>query len=393
MFDSNLLRPEVQQYLRENYKKDLPGLILKASPFPEIRVQELALQLKGLKVAEKKFPLFFDTRNIIYPAKLNLEQTSSQITAEYKAELISGNSGIDLTGGLGIDTYFISRNFRQFDYCELNEELAEVARHNFKQLGVENVRVNHADGLKVVAKAAIKYDWVYADPARRDDSGGKVFRLEDCEPNIPANLEEIFNKTNNILLKTSPILDITAGINELGPVREVHIVSVKNEVKELLWILENQFEGSVTIRTLNFEKKNLQKFSSQLEASGHQAEYSLPLKFLYEPNAAIMKSGLFDQLAHFSGTNKLNPNSHLYTSETLVDFPGRRFEVADVKPFKSSHLKKRLKSKKANVTIRNFPESVENLRKKYKIRDGGEHYVFFTTNLNEEKIVIFCKKA
>ena len=393
MLNKALLDPEVTRFIKENRKKDLPSLILKGSPFENVSIQEIAVQIKGLKVAEKKFPAFYKNENILYPPKLNLEQTSSEVTAKYKASLISGKSGIDLTGGLGIDAYYISKNFNEFTYCELNENLAEIAAHNFKALNANNITVKTGNSLSTLKKSDEHFNWIYADPARRDDQGGKVFKFEDCEPNIPANLDLIFSRTANLMIKSSPILDISAGINELKHVKQVHIVAVRNEVKELLWILEEKFSGNPIIKTINFEKDKVQEFSGNNEENLQEIDFSLPENYLYEPNAAIMKSGLFDLLAVKTNTKKLHQHSHLYTSKELIPFPGRIFEVYDIKEYSSSGLKKYFKSKKANITTRNFPETVESIRKKFKIKEGGSDYIFFTTNMHDEKIVIFCKKA
>ncbi|MCP9200459.1 class I SAM-dependent methyltransferase [Gramella sp. GC03-9] len=391
MFNRALLRPEVVKFIRNNEKSDIPGLVLKGSPFDDISVQELAGQLKGLKIAKRKFPEFYQSDEIIYPPSLNLEQSSSEITATYKASLVKGKSCIDLTGGLGIDSYYISQNFENFVYCELNRELAEVAKHNFRSLHA-NIEVQHTDSLEYLKKQE-GFNWIYADPARRGKTGEKVFRLEDCEPNIPANLDLIFSKTNNLLLKTSPILDISAGNRELKFVKEIHILAVRNEVKELLWILEKGHEISPVTKCVNFEKSEIEKFQGSLDdEEGLSIDFSEPLEYLYEPNSAIMKSGLFKQLALETGTTKLHQHSHLYTSNHPLKFPGRSFKVIDRMYFKDSYLKKKLKSRKANITTRNFPDSVENLRKKFKIKDGGSDYIFFTTNLENEKIVIFCQK-
>ena len=393
MLNKAILDPEVSRFIRENLKKDLPSLILKGSPFEGLSVQELAVQIKGLQVAEKKFPELFHNQNIIYPPKLNLEQTSSETTAKYKASLVSGDYGIDITGGLGIDTYYLSRNFRQFDYCELNTELAAIAEHNFKVLGARNISVNSGDGLAFLENSENTFDWIYADPARRDDHGGKVFKFEDCEPDIPKNIDLIFNKTDKVLLKSSPIIDISAGIKELKFVTEIHVIAVKNEVKELLWILKKDSIDNPEIYTRNFEKESLQQFSGKVNEQEPEIEYSKPLSYLYEPNAAIMKSGLFELVASKTDTKKLHQHSHLYTSEELIEFPGRNFKVIDIMKYKPSDLKKYFKKRNANVTTRNFPESVENLRKKFKIKEGGSDYIFFTTGPDSDKIVIFCKKV
>ncbi|MFV8225772.1 class I SAM-dependent methyltransferase [Christiangramia aquimixticola] len=392
MLNKALITKKVQEYIKDNLKSDLPSLILKGSPFEGISVQELAVQIKGAQIALKKFPLFSENDNIIYPPKLNLEQTSSQITAEYKATLLKGKSGIDLTAGLGIDTYFISQNFESFDYCEMNTDLAEIAEHNFRELKADNIQVFQTDSLERLNNNPHTYDWIYCDPARRDDKGGKVYKLEDCLPDIPSNLDLLFSKSDQILLKTSPILDLTAGLRELTCVKEIHIVAVRNEVKEILWILESNFSGTPAVKTLNFEQQNQQIFSGEFDDSQASSEYGLTENYLYEPNSSLMKSGMFNQLSQKTHTKKLHPHSHLYTSNTIVDFPGRIFEITEVLDYNPSYLKKRLKSKKANITTRNFGESVEQLRKRFKVKDGGNDYIFFTTDLNEYRKVIFCKK-
>ncbi len=392
MLNKALLDKDVLEFIKENRKKDLPALILKGSPFENLTVKELAVQIKGLKVAEKKFPSLFKLEEILYPPKLNLEQTSSEITAKYKASLIRGDRIADLTGGFGIDSYFLSQSFDKLDYFEINQELAETAEHNFKVLNAQNIRVSAQNGLDYLKDNDIQYDWIYADPARRDAQGKKVFKLEDCEPNIPGQLKMLFAHTKNILLKTSPILDISAGQEELDFVSEIHIVAVGNEVKELLWILRKGFKGDLTIKTVNFEKDQVQKFEDK-KNNNIEATYSEPQRYLYEPNSAIMKSGLFQSLSHITGTKKLHQHSHLYTSKELNDFPGRIFQITDIKDYKPAHLKKYFKHKKANVTTRNFPETVDQIRKKLKIKDGGDTYLFFTTNLRNDKIVIFCKKS
>ncbi|WP_372919380.1 class I SAM-dependent methyltransferase [Salegentibacter sp.] len=386
-----LLKSEIQEYIRKNLKSDLTGLVLKGSPFPEVSSAEIAVQIAGLKTAKNKFPIWFKTKGILYPPKINLEQTSSEITAKYKASLIHGERLIDLTGGFGIDDCFFGKSFTEVVYCELNEELAEIAKHNFRQLGKDNIQVVPGDGLQTLEESDNKFDVIYADPGRRDDHGGKVFKLADCLPDVPANLDLLFTKTDRILIKTSPLLDITAGLTELKHVSEIHIVAVNNEVKELLWLLEKDFSGSLHIKTINFKKSHPEEFYGDLK-NKPELNFSLPKKYIYEPNAAIMKSGLFESLAQKTGTYKLHKNSHLFTSEELKEFPGRKFEIIDSKHFKPSVLKKQFKGIKANIATRNFPESVADIRKLLKIRDGGKRYLFFTTNLEEKKIVLDCRK-
>jgi hypothetical protein len=387
-----LLHPEVQEFLRKNLKTTPAELALHRSPFPDISSSELAQQLTGLQKAKKKLPAWFSQSQIYYPPKLNLEQTSSETTAKYKASLLKGETLIDLTGGLGIDDFYFAENFKKLIHCELNAELSEIAAHNLKQLGRENISFQNEDSIAYLKDLDQNYDCIYVDPSRRDNTGGKVFKLADCLPNIPENLNLLFTKSKTILIKTSPLLDLKAGVLELKFVAEIHIISVNNEVKELLWLLKKDDISSTKIKTLNFTKTGLEEFEGFLNKTTSKISYSLPKNFLFEPNVAIMKSGLFEGITQQTQTAKLHPNSHLYTSEKEINFPGRKFKIIDVEQYKPNLLKRKFKDLKANITVRNFPESVAVLRKKFKIKDGGKNYVFFTTNINNEKIVLLCEK-
>lgn len=388
-----ILNPEVQRFIQVNLQEDLTKLILKGSPFKEVTVQEIATQISGLKRAEKKLPLWFKTKAIIFPLNLNLEQTSSEITANYKKNLLDGEVLVDLTGGFGIDDLYFSKKFKKVIHCELNEELFSVATHNFKVLGAYNIETYTGDGLIYLQTTSEKIDWIYIDPARRDDHGGKVFLLDHCTPNVPLNLKLLFNRSENILIKTSPLLDLSLGIGELRKVVEVHIVAVNNEVKELLWILNRNITNEVQIRTVNITKKGTEVLNGIFGEDQASNNYNLPQMYLYEPNAAIMKSGLFGTLGKETNTFKLHVNSHLYTSEQLKSFPGRSFEILQTLPYHKKTLKKALKLKKANITTRNFPRSVSEIRKELKLEDGGLDFLFFTTDLNDNKIVLICKKV
>ncbi len=388
-----LLNPEVKKFIQEYLHEDLTKLILKGSPFPDVSIQEIAIQISGLKKAKFKLPSWFANQDILYPPNLNLEQTSSEITAKYKSELISGNTLIDLTGGFGIDDFYFSKKFKKVIHCEMNEELSQLASHNFKSFGVVNIKTHVGDGLKVLEELDEKVDWMYLDPARRDDYGGKVFLLEQCSPNVPENLKLLFQKSDNILIKSSPLLDLSAGISELRKVVEIHIVSVNNEVKELLWVLNRNISKEIKVKTINITNKETQVFEALLDEAAGTPEFSLPLNYLYEPNPAIMKSKLFSALSSETKTYKLQSNSHLFTSKELHVFPGRSFEILEIVPFNKKALKRSLKLKKANITTRNFPKSVNDIRKELKIEDGGDDYLFFTTDLKNDKIVVVCRKV
>lgn len=377
--------------MEENYSADVSKIAFKGSPFEEISARELAQQLSGKATAKRKLPHWFNNRDIIYPPKLNLEQSSSEKTAEYKAGLVSGKSLLDLTGGFGIDSFFFAQKLEKVIHTELDPDLSELVAHNFKILGAKNITPIAGDGLEFLKNLNEKLDWIYIDPSRRSDSGGRVFLLSDCLPNVPENLDLFWNKSRNLLIKTSPLLDLKAGLRELTGVSEIHIVAVENEVKELLWVLKKDPSEALKIVTVDL-KKTKDQFFSAIFGQDLAENFTTPLRYLYEPNAAIMKSGLFAELEQSLDLQKLHPNSHLFSSNELKDFPGRRFEVLDVIPFKKKQLRSSLKFEKAHIATRNFPESVASLRKQLKIKDGGSTYLFFTTGPAGEKIVLVCKK-
>ena len=389
MFNPSLLSDKVQNFIR-SYNDEIVKLVLGGSPFKDVSAKELVTQIESRRKIEKKLPTWFSTPNILFPPKLNLEQTSSEISAKYKAQIVSGNTLADITGGFGVDSFFFSEKFEKVHHFEINPALSEIVRHNFEVLNRDSIECFSEDGLKRVLSK--QYEVIYADPSRRHDSKGKVFFLEDCEPNILDNLSEILENCDTFLLKTSPMLDISSGMEELRNVAEIHIVAVENEVKELLWVMKDGFDDKPVIFTINLKKGENEEFSFEWGDRG-TAEYALPQKFLYEPNSVILKSGAFDLVSEEFAVNKLHNNTHLYTSDSLIDFPGRRFLIDDAVPYSKSQMKKALNFKKANISIRNFPESVEKLRKKWKIQDGGDKYLFFVTDMQGEKVMLICSKA
>ena len=389
MINHALLRPEVQAFITE-YDGPLAKLAFAGSPFENISVQELLQQIGGRRQIEKKLPHWYNTSQIIYPPKENLEQSSSEITAKYKAGLVRGETLADLTGGFGVDTYYFSENFSEVHHFETNEDLSEIAAHNFGVFGKANVKCFGKDGLAAIEKET--YSVIYADPSRRHRQKGKVFLLKDCEPDIPSNLSAILNRGQILLLKTSPMLDISAGLQELSQVAEIHIVAVANEVKELLWLIKPEASSKPFIKTVNFSKEKIERFDFEWGATP-PAQYTPPQKYLYDPNAAIMKSGAFDLISDRLNLGKLHKNTHLYTSEDLRDFPGRRFRIEETVPYSKAAMRRALNIEKANITTRNFPESVINLRKKWKIKDGGDVYLFFVTDQEDRKQMYICSKV
>lgn len=388
----NLFKPEVQSFIQKNLKTNINTLVLKGSPFALVSIQELAQQIEGKQKAKKKLPLWFNTENIYYPKKINLEQTSSESTALYKTKLISGESIIDLTGGFGIDCTLFSTSFKEVHHCEMNTELSDIVTSNCQHLNIKNLKTHKGDSLKILKNLNKKFDWIYIDPSRRNDLKGKVFLLNDCLPNVPKNLDCFFEYSDKILIKNSPILDITSTINELKFVKEIHIIALENEVKELLFILEKEYTDYVKIKTVNILKEKKQTFCFEYRTA-QQGTYSSPKNYLYEPNAAIMKSGGFQEVSSQFNITKLHHHTHLYTSTELYkDFPGRTFKINTVLNYDKKKITKLLPDKKANITTRNFPETVAQIRKKTKIKDGGNIYLFFATNIENNKIVLSCSK-
>ncbi len=386
-----LLNPEKQLFIQNNLTFTTINIVLKKNPFDDISMQELVNQIIAKQKSEHKLPIWFTTKNIYYPPKISIEQTSSEVTAKYKSNIIFGNTIIDLTGGFGVDCFYFSKVFKQVIHCEINSELSEIVTHNYKQLKADNITTIADDGLKHLEKIE-KIDCIYIDPSRRNNTEGKVFLLKDCTPNVPNNIDFLFTKTTTILIKNSPILDISATIKELCFVKEVHIIAVKNEVKELLFLLEKGFDKNIIIKTINITKNENQIFSFKYLSSA-TSEYSEPLTYLYEPNSAILKSGGFHHISQHYNIYKLHQHSHLYTSDALIEFPGRRFKINNILPYNKKQLLKLLPNKKANITTRNFPKSVAQIRKETKLKDGGDNYLFFTKNIHNKNIVIVTKKV
>ena len=388
----SILNSEIQEFINANIDQNISKLALQKNPFPEIEWISLLNQIEAKTKAKNKLPNWFNAKNIIYPSKISIEQTSSEKTAFYKTTIVSGENLIDLTGGFGIDDYYFAKKIKNVAHCEINPELSDIVKHNFKQLNVENITCYNGDSLKTLSALKTKWDWIYIDPSRRNDAKGKVFMLKDCLPNVPEYLDLFFQNSDAILIKTAPLLDITAGLSELKHVQSIHIVAVENEVKELLWELHKGYVGEIKIKTVNLLNNETEVFEFTLNKNPNIPNYSLPQNFLYEPNSSIMKSGGFDEVSIFYNLNKLHKHSHLYTSEALISFPGRIFQIEKTILYNKAEMRMNLENKKANITTRNFSDTVENIRKKWKIKEGGNLYCFFTTDENDNKIVLICSK-
>ncbi len=375
-----ILTLQVQTYINEHLYADVSKIALAKSFFENISATELAGQIAAKKKAFHKLPTWFNQPFIYYPPLLSVEQTSSEITAAYKAGLAIGNLLIDLTSGFGVDSYFFSKKIETVISCEINADLAKISAHNAKILGATNIQNMAVDGILFLKDTPQQFDTIYIDPARRNNSN-KVFKLKDCTPDVTVHLNLFLEKAIRTIIKTAPLLDLTAGLKELKNVSEIHIVSVKNECKELLWILDKHFTTTpkVVCTTIN---KTIKTFSFSLNEQQPKAVITtqLPSGYLYEPDVALLKSGAFNLIGEKFGLKKLHQQTQLYVSNHINSaFLGRIFEIKAV--LHINELKKE-KILKGNVIVRNFPDRAENLVKKYKIIPSHDEFIVFTQTIN-----------
>ena len=375
---------KIQEYINANLQTDLHSLLLKKSPFPEVSMLEIVQQIKGKKVAQKKFP-FLLKEGIIFPPNLNLEQASSQATAEFKGKYLKDKKFIDITSGFGIDAYFLSQNFHEITLIEMNSELLEIVKHNWNILGRKANFINE-DLENFLAENKEKFDLIYLDPARRDSEKNKKFLLEDLSPNLLEIQDKLLEISEEVMFKLSPLIDISYLISVLKKVRKIQIIAVKNEVRELVVFLNStQNNTDVEISCVNLESEEPEFTFNYEEEKCAVAEFSDALQFLYIPNNSVLKSGGFKMVSGAFNLKKLHPNSHFYTSnELLKEFPGRilKVEIMDSKEIK--------KGEKFNIISKNYPLSPDEIKKKYKIKDGGEHYLIFTQTQKSKIILKSC---
>lgn len=379
--NDSILKIKVQEYINANLTSDLHSLLLKKPFFPEVSMKEIVQQIKGKKVAQKKFP-FLLKEGIIYPPNLNLEQASSQSTAEFKANTVKGKSFLDLTSGFGIDAFFLSQNFEEVTLVEQNEDLLDIVKHNWNILGRRANFVNSS--LETfLENNSQKFDLIYLDPARRDDQKNKKFLLEDLSPNVLAIQDDLLQIGDQIIIKLSPLIDISYLLSVVKNIEQILIIAVRNEVKELLVYLKNTEVLNVSkISCVNLESED-SDFSFQFgDEKMAVSEFSEPLKYLYIPNNAVLKSGGFNSLSMQFNLKKLHPNTHFYTSDILFkEFPGRTLNIEKVE----AHAIK--KGEKFNIISKNYPLTPDEIKKKYKIKDGGGHYLIFTQTY-KSKIIL-----
>ena len=409
----------VKEFIEKHLKDDVNRLAL--AKFPEDIDREFVIrQIHARQVLSKKLPSWAENDELVFPKKLSLEQCSSELTAKYKSFLVKGKTLIDLTGGMGVDTAFLSDNFDKTYYVEMQEELCEIAKHNFKLLN-KNIEVVN-DNAEHFLTICDEVDCIYLDPARRDEYGRKMVSLHDCSPDVVELHDILLKKAKRVLVKVSPMLDIEMVKKELKDISEIHVVAVRNECKEIIICQRTTDNGQQSVGA----SQNLSILATDLREGWNfafteneelEAQWTLADnvgKYLYEPGAACMKAACFKLLSQRYGLDKLHRNSHLYTSDELVaDFPGRIFEVVNVVPFDKKAKKniwtlgledaetQRRKDakkdsatlKKASVAVRNFPLSAEELKKNLGLQDGSDFYVFGSTMKGEKKIVILTKKV
>lgn len=381
----------IEQYI----DADVRDLALKLKELPFVRNDYVLQQIAGRQLIKTKVPSWATVKGMIYPIHLSIEQSSSELTARYKASLVGGEILADLTGGLGVDFAFMSQKFDFASYIEQKTELVAMARNNMQRLGLHNVKVSEGDAMLYLNAMTGKVSCIYVDPSRRSN-GRRVIRLESCTPDISIMAPKMLQRADIVMIKLSPMLDISEALTHLSNVETVHVVSVDNECKELLFVLRAG-AGSTEIVTVNLSVGATECFAFKpSEERNASCRYAYaPMKYLYEPNASIMKAGAFKCIASHYQLEKLHFNSHLYTSENLVaDFPGRRFEIVAWSGLATEELSTLLEGvRKANIAVRNFPMRPTQLRDKLKLKDGGDDYLFATTLIDGKKVVIRCRKA
>lgn len=432
-----------QDFIRQHQDEDVRQLAFLGSKYPEVDMPFALDQIRGRKMARVKLPRWASLEGIIYPPHISMEQCSSESTALYKAELAArllglpaSSSGtemkaeneiefVDLTGGFGVDfSYIAARLGVKSMYVERQAHLCEAAKENFERLGLKNAIVKNGDGIEVLHSFLPKKDdaasaddslgiiydqplsllktklglkLIFIDPARRDDAGNKVVSLKDCTPDVTVLQEEMLSKADYVIIKLSPMLDWHRAVSELSHVREVHIISVNNECKELLLVLSaRNMGGNLRIYCVNdaqsFVCDEMDMESSSVKIAPSTLE---EMQYLYEPNASLMKAGCFGVLSGRYDARMLSKNSHLFVSQAPIEaFPGRSFRIIAISSFNKKELKRHLSGiTKANIATRNFPLSVAELRKRLKLKDGGETYIFATTLSNESHVLVITEKA
>ncbi len=393
-----LYTDKLYQFVQDHLQEDPALLLFKYHGSTDFDLKEAVQQVAARQKARTKLPLWTAHPKVIFPASLSLEQSSSELTALFKARFVQGHTLIDLTGGFGVDAYFLGKNFNEVTYIERQEKLAEIVAHNFNLLSNNSCKfqVLGTDSMEFLKQTDRMFDWLYIDPARRGSNNQKLYQLADCEPNVGLNWNLMKEKTNNILIKASPMLDIKAVLSEIPDVQQIWVVAVKNEVKEVLLIWENGVnETAVKISAFDLSAEKEQRFDFTFEEEESiEVKYAFPQEFLIEPNAAIMKAGGFKSFALRHGLNKLHPNSHLYTAPQIPEeIPGRIFKIIQEIKLDKKKLRQLFPWGKVNVMVRNHPLKAKDLKKKYGLKDGGSDFLIATTTMEGKARAFWCERV
>lgn len=381
-------------YIGLHADDDVRQLALRGSADPEVDLPVALDQIAGRQVARRKLPSWAAVEGLVYPPHLSMEQCSSEPTARYKVTVAGrGQTMVDLTGGFGVDFSFLARGFDRAVYVEQQERLCQIARHNSRLLGLDHADVVCADAVDYLRRMS-PVDLIFIDPARRDDRGGRTYAISDCTPDVLSIRDLLLQKAKKVLLKLSPMLDWRKAVSDLGEacVSEVHIVSVANECKELSLVMEQAAKSPLRLVCVNDDT------TFEVTAYDDQPPLSYaapqPSCYLYEPNASIMKAGCFDALSQRFGVSPVARDSHLFLSSDVVDrFPGRTFRIDAVTSLNRRELKARLSAlKQANITVRNFPLTVAELRRRLRLADGGTAYIFATTLATGDHVLLICNR-
>ena len=384
-----LLETEIE-FIQNNLHRDPVSVALDASKHPDLAVPKLVGQIKARQKLKDKMPTWVANSNVFFPPSLALEQSSSEETAHFKASLVHGKIA-DITGGMGLDSFAFAKAGCEVSYIERQPELAEITSYNHEKLKAGKIHHYTGDSLHWISQQMEAFDFIYIDPARRDGAGNKVILLQDCEPNA-LELISYINEKTNLLIKTSPLLDLDRAVKELQGVEKIYIVCLKNEVKELLFLKTAQSSDDPIIEVIELSHPKPLIFEGQKSnETAAEISFSAPLKYLYEPHAGVLKAGFFKS----AGTqlNKIAPNTHLFTSEELhTNFAGRTFEILAEGPLEKKWIQSVLPSMKANISTRNFPINADEIRKKFQLKDGGEFTLFAFRDQYTKNKVVLAKK-
>ena len=396
---------KIAHFIATHRDEDVQKLAFSSKKYPDVDMPMAIQQIAGWQQARQKIPSWAAVDGILYPPHLNMEQCSSEVTARYKAGIarrLGGDEMADLTGGMGIDFSFLAPLFRRAVYVEKDEHLCHLAENNFEALNLKGVSVVCSDCRDYLA-AMPHVSLIYLDPARRNASGGRAFAIADCQPDVAALAETLLSKADNVMVKLSPMLDWHAVAGQLRQVTEIHIVSVRGECKEIIALMSNAEQSSVKVFCVDDDR-----VFSFLSSERHPQQIAADIKpgmMLFEPNASVMKSGEWGLICHRFGVEAIAENSHLFVREkmnggipdgeaTATDFPGRTFEIVRLSSMNRREIKPFLCGvEHANIAVRNFPMSAVELRRRLKIADGGDNYIFATTSEKGNHILIMCKKT